>query len=844
MGQLIFKKALPHIIAIITFLALNMAYFYPQLSGKVVQQGDVVSAQGMFNEIKEFKEQTGETTLWTNAMFGGMPAYQISSPQNGNKLSFIENISQLFFARPIGYFNTLMIGSYLLFVLLGLNPWLSIIGAVAFGFSSNNLILYEAGHTNKLRTIALFAPVILGTILTFRKQYFVGGVAFAIGMGLNIYAAHPQMTYYLGIVLGIYVLMEIVSGIKQNDWRHLALSGGIFLAGLVLSLGASASKLLTTYEYAEDTMRGAPILEKTSNAQAASSSEVEGLEWGYAMQWSNGFLDLAAAMIPGVVGGGSSETVSPSSETGKFLRARGAAVNKAPLYWGALPFTSGPVYFGAIMCFLFFMGLSIVKGPVKWWIGIAVLITFLLSMGKNFEVFNRLIFEYFPMYSKFRAPSSILSVTALLVPLLGIIALSDLLQGKVAKPEAMKGLKIAGGISAFITLFFAFVGPSMFDFASVGDATYSQRGYDVSTFLADRKSLMRSDALRSFALIAISAGLIWAYLQDKIKMIFVIAGIGLLTLFDLWSVGKRYLDSDSFISKENYARNHELRPVDQQIKAQEPKGRGFYRVFDSSINTFNSSSTSYHHNTIGGYHAAKLQRFQDLVDNHISKNNTKVLNMLNAKYFINQQQQVQTNPSALGTAWFVSNAQKVNSPNEEIAALSNFDPANTAIVLDSEFNNYIGDFSPQKGGSIELAEYAPNHLVYNSSANSEQLAVFSEIWYGPDKGWNAYIDETPTDYIRANYLLRAMKVPTGQHKIEFKFEPKTFKTGETISSIFSVLMILGLLGLIGYKWKDFSANAGQLIAAEEKSAKIKNTKDANPKLKKTVARKRKPGRKK
>ena len=838
MGQLLFKKALPHIIAIITFLGLNMAYFYPQLSGEVVPQGDVISAQGMFNEIKEYNEKTGDNTLWTNSMFGGMPAYQISSPQEGNKLKYIESISQLFFSRPIGYFNTLMIGSYLLFVFLGVNPWLSLVGAVAFGFSSNNFILYEAGHTNKLRTIALFAPVILGTILTFRKKYLIGGLAFALGMGLNIYAAHPQMTYYLGLVLGVYVLIEIIHGLKNSEVKHLLTSGGIFLAGLALSLGASASKLLTTYEYSKDTMRGAPILEKAANAQAASSSEVEGLEWGYAMQWSNGFMDLVATIIPGAVGGGSSEKVGANTATGKFLRSRGAQAGRAPLYWGSLPFTSGPAYFGAIMCFLFFLGLVLVKGPVKWGIGIGVLLTLLLSLGKNLEGLNHFIFDYLPFYSKFRAPSSILSVTALLVPLLGILGLSEILQGKVTKAEAMKGLKIAGGIGAAITLFFAIIGPGMFDFSSAGDATYQQRGFDVTTFLADRKSLMRSDAFRSFALMAISAGLIWAYLQDKLKSVFVIAGIGVLTLFDLWSVGQRYVGAEDFVSKQQYESNHAPRPVDQQIFGQEPNGRGFYRVLDLSINTFNSSSTSYYHNTVGGYHAAKLQRYQDLIDAHISKNNQQVLNMLNTKYFITQQQQVQSNPGALGTAWFVNSVQKVNTPNDEIAALTNLNPANTAVVLDTEFDNYVGSLTPQKNGTIALATYQPNHLTYNTSSSSEQLAVFSEIWYGPDKGWQAYIDGTPADHVRANYVLRAMKVPAGQHKIEFKFEPKTFQTGETISLVFSMLMILMLLGLLGYKGKAFAENADTLIAAEAKAVK-----KAAPTVTKTVSKRKKSGKK-
>ena len=813
MGSIFFKKALPHIVAVLTFLAINVAYFNAQLSGKVVQQGDIVSYLGMANEANQYNAISGEETLWTNSMFGGMPVYTINSSSGGNKIGILEKIESLGLARPIGYFNALMLGFYLLMVVLGVNPWLAIVGAVGFGLSTNNLVLFEAGHTSKLRAIYHMAPVILGTLLTFRKQYMLGGVFFAVGMALNLFSHHPQMTYYLAICLGIYVIIEAVSYIKKGEIAELAKVGGVLSIALLLGVLSSASYLWTTYEYGKDTMRGEPIL--AASGATSSSSEVNGLDWNYAMQWSNGGKDLIAMLVPGAVGGSSSEKISSSSAIAQDMRKKGANVPAASLYWGALPFTSGPGYLGAIFCFLFVLGAMTVKGPVKWWLIIATIVTILLSMGKNFSGLNRLVFDLLPMYNKFRAPSSILSVTALLVPILGILGLSEILSGKVEKSAAIKGIKIAAGITGGLALFFGLIGPSLFDFSGAIDGRLQQNGWSLDAVVADRKSLLRTDGIRSALLIVISAGLIWAYLNDKIKELILIGGLGVLMLFDMWGVGKRYLDEEAFVSSNQYANNYQLRPVDQQIFAAEGinygtpdnvqkrgnsmdniRKRGNYRVLDMSIGTFESSRTSYFHNTIGGYSAAKLQRIQDMIDRHFSKGTQGTFDMLNTKYFINQQQQLQQNPGALGNAWFVESIRKVNTPNEEIDGLSSITPANEAIVLDAEFNNYIGSFDPSKNGTITMIDYKPDYLTYTSSTNSEQLAIFSEMWY--DKGWNAYIDGQLTDHIRANYILRALRVPAGDHKIEFKFEPSNYYTGVTLSLISSLLILFGFIGFVGF----------------------------------------------
>jgi len=793
------KPFLSHIIAIITFLVLSGLYFTPQFQGKVVSQGDIIGFKGKAQELHAYKAKTGRQALWSNAIFGGMPAYLITLPYTSNLVYYIDQLYHLGSRKPVGMFFGLMFGFYILLISLGTNPWLSIVGAIAFGFSTNNFVLYEAGHNSKVVAIMYFSLITVGVILAYRKKYLLGGALFALGMSLNILSGHYQMTYYLALALGIYVLMELGKAVKDGEIGSFVKASGILGVGLLLALGTNTSKMWTTYEYSRDSMRGKPVLKKEKDA--SSSSGTEGLAWDYAMQWSNGWVDLPMILVPGFVGGGSGELVGKGTKMYSIMKRSGArAIDgkyQAPLYWGKLPFTSGPVYFGAGICFLFVLGLFLVRGTVKWWLLAAVGLTILLSLGKNLAGFQHIFFDYFPMYNKFRAPNSILSLTAFLVPLLGILGLSQILNNKVSKEAAIRSLFIAGGITGGIALLIGLVGPGMFDFSSSGDGRYQQV---ISQIVSDRKSLMRSDALRSFGIIALFVGLIFLYLKDKLKPWMLCLGLGLITTADLWTVGKRYMNDSKFVSERKYKENFKERPADKQI-LQAEKSRGDYRVLDLSVNTFNSNTPSYHHNTIGGYHPAKLQRYQDIIDNHISKNNQEVLNMLNAKYFIASGGQVQQNPNALGTAWFVDNIKKVNSAQEEIDGLTGLKPANEAVVLDEEFNGYIGDFDPQKNGTIALSKYDLDRFTYDVNTTSEQLAVFSEVWYGPNKGWQAYLDDKPVDHIRANYLLRAMRVPAGKHTIEFKFEPSSFKIGNMVSLLCSVLLLLGVATALGLNLK-------------------------------------------
>lgn len=807
----VIKKILPHIAAIVAFFILSVIYFLPQLQGKVAQQSDNIQYQGMSQEIRDHREATGEETLWTNSMFGGMPTYQIKTNKEGNLTATLDSVLRLGINRPIGYFFVGMLSFYLFMLVLGVNPWLSLVGAIAVGFTTNNFLLFEAGHNTKLLSVAYLPLIGAGAMLAFQRKYLWGAIIFAAGFALNLQANHVQMTYYLLLTMLILGIAQLIYDAKNGNLPEFGKAVGVLTVAGVLALASSAVNLWVSYDYSKDTMRGEPILTAETKSQEGiqSSSETNGLSWDYAMQWSNGSLDVLAGFIPGIVGGGSQEPVGGSAlaKDPTWSRILPQTNNTIPLYWGSLPFTSGPIYFGAIIFLLFLMGLTLVKGPIKWWFTLGTLLTALLSMGKNFEFFNHLLFDYFPLFNKFRTPNSVLSITPMLMAGLGILGISKILRNQVSKEEALRSLYIGGGIATAIALFFALLGPSFFDFSTASDARYAEAGFNLNPLLETRQDVMRKDALRSLAFVLLASGLIWALIKDKISSTILILGLGVLTTIDLWSVGKRYINDDDFVAKRRFAANFIKRPVDKEIlKDPDPH----YRVYDASVNSFNSSSASYFHKSIGGYHAAKLQRFQDIIDRHITRGNQKVLDMLNTKYLIingdDRIPQVQTNLSALGNAWFVQSLKMVNTPNEEIDALADFTPAAQAIV-NQEFSDYVSGLDLNIQGTIKLTSYAPNELVYESNTNADnQLAVFSEVWYGPNKGWQAYIDDVPVDHIRVNYLLRALKIPIGQHKITFKFEPSNYYTGKTISLLASLIIVGGLIGFAGYQGYQYFTN--------------------------------------
>lgn len=799
-----------HLLAIIALVSISIIYFFPQLEGKRVMQGDILQWEGMAQEALEYEKKTGEIALWTNSMFSGMPTYQINNYQPNNKIRYLQRAAELFFKDPIGLFVSASLWTYLMLILLGVSPIFAVFGAFSFAFASYHVILYEAGHFLKLQSIGTFPVIASGLILIFRKKMWLGFALFSIGLSLAMYANHIQMTYFLAIVLGIYFIGESVKLFKERAIKPWILNVVLLVLASILALGSGASKLMTSYEYSRDTMRGAPILQPGNDP--GSSSETEGLAWEYAMQWSQGPLELLTAIIPGIVGGSSSEKLGPNTALRKELRSRGVNLPpdfKVPLYWGSLPFTSGPVYFGILVFWFFILGLILEKRPIKWFILAGVVFTFIFSLGKNFEVVNRVIFDYLPLMNKFRSPNSITAVTPILLIYLGALAAKGIFSGNYEKDHLMQAILRSGGILVGICLLIGLAGGLLFDFTGASDSQLEQAGFPMQAVYDDRSAMMRNDALRSAIFLLLGMGIIWLYVKGRLKSTWAMLGILLIGVIDLWGVNKRYLSSADFVTQRQYDSYYTPRPVDELIRKDvDPH----YRVFDLSVNTFNSSFTSYFHKSIGGYHAAKLQRYQDIIDRHITKNNLNVLNMLNAKYFIlsentadGQKTEVsRLNMEALGHAWLVNEVKYVNTPDEEIDFLGDelFDPERVAVVH-REFEEYLSGKEQFSGeGNIRLDQYTPNAISYTYESPDEQLAVFSEVWYGPNKGWNAYINGQLVEHIRVNYVLRALKLPAGKHSIQFKFEPKSFYQGERISLISSILVLLLGIGAVFFEWKE------------------------------------------
>ena len=779
-----FKPYLPNLFAVLIIVLVSFVYFLPQFQGKVVSQGDIIQYTGMAKEANDYREKTGDEALWTNSMFSGMPTYQISARNPNNLLRYVENALSFFISRPAGTWIIGMIGFYILMLLLGVGNWLSLLGALLFGFTTNNLCLFEAGHNSKLMAIMTSPPVIAGVILVFRRRYLLGSAVFGIALGINILNNHPQMTYYLAMTLALLVAFELYNAIKNKTIADFAKSMGLLVVLAIIAVGTSASKIWTTYQYTSATMRGEPIL--NDNGNGTSHPKSGGLDWDYAMQWSNGLGDVAATLIPKVVGGSSGEWIDGKSPLGKAVGQRGKF--QAPTYWGALMFTSGPAYFGIVAVFLFIFGLFVLKDYRKWWLLSAVVLTIMISMGKNLEWFNKILFDTLPLLNKFRAPSSILSITAIFIPILGILTLKDISEHS-DKSIYLKPLYYTGGVLGALALFLLLMGGSIFDFSHAGDEQYAQIK---DALVETRRSMLSATSLRSLLFIIAVFGVLWAYLKDKLSPNIMIGIIAVLGLIDQIGIGTDYLGYKDFVTKSAYKKSFEPRPVDLQILQDKQLS---FRVYDATINTFNSASTSFFHKTIGGYSAVKMQRYQDIIEKHISTGNQRVLNMLNAKYFIMQgadgNPMAQMNPAALGNAWFINRILFVDNANAEIDSLTSFDPSGDAVVH-SEFRDYIGNLAPSKNGSIDLVTYSPNKLEYKSNSTSDQLAVFSETYYGPEKGWQAYIDGKPVDHIRVNYVLRGMKVPAGPHTITFEFKPQAYYMGEKISLV-SSLLLLGLL---------------------------------------------------
>ena len=810
------KKILPHVIAVVVMLTASIAYFYPQLQGEVLRMEDVLLGNSAGQEVKEYKEKTGKNYLWSNGQFGGMPK-MMWVPMKYNKMHNIYKAFKLGFKDPIGIFLAGMIFAYALYFFLGANPIIATALAVVTALSTSNVIIYEAGHLSKMATLTFTPLILLGAFMIFEKsKYLWGGIILTFGLAASLTQQHPQMTYYVLMFFLVFGVTYLIDAIKTDTLNDFVKSVGIGILASLLALSISSTRMLSAYDYSKKTLRGDVIIDATSADGNSVKSGESGLGWEYATRWSNDTKDIIASyLVPGYAGGGGGEKVSRSSATFKNYR-----MERAPLYWGGLPFTVGPMYLGVSLLFLFLLGLYNIKGKVKWWMGIGVFLLTIFSMGDHLSGINKILFDYFPMYNKFRAPQTILNVIVYFLPVLGILFLSKIqkLQLRLAKKlkkstkakiaSEIKGINksiyiVGGGLIALLAAFYL-IAPGILSFEGASDARYAQQGVDPSILIQDRKSLLRSDSLRSLFMIALMASLIWAYINKNLNKYIVFGGLGLIVIFDLWSVSMRYVDHDNFQKKTQVTQSIQTpRPVDQQILSIE-KERHRYRIQDLSINTYNVSHSSYFHNTIGGMDAAKLRRYQDLLDRHIvSQNNMSVYSMLNTKYFIVNGEngpQVQSNPQALGNAWFVDEIRWVDSPLAEIDALSSIDPATTAAVHSPEFKDLIS-LSPNSvtdsTATIQLIDYEPTKLTYKTSSKASQLAVFSEIWYNGNRDWKTTIDGLPANHIRANYALRAMEVPAGEHTIVFEFQPVVYAMGETVSLIGMLIFFL-LIGVALY----------------------------------------------
>jgi hypothetical protein len=804
--QEIFKKdILPHLAVMVAFVAVTLLFFYPLVQGKYLKQPDIINWEGMAKEINDYRKETGNEPLWTNSMFGGMPAFQISVLYPTNLFSKIDRFFIELFPGPSSYIFMAMVSFYFLLVTLKLKPVLSAIGAFAFAFSSYNIIIIEAGHNSKANAIAYMAIVVIGVLLTYRKKYLTGAAITTLGVAMQVNANHLQITYYLLMLLLIYGIYELYTAFKNKELPHFAKATAILAGAAILGVLPNTASLLVTQEYGAETTRGKSEL--TLNAEKKTS----GLDKDYATAWSYGIGETMTLMIPDFKGGGSAYIGNDKAALKEVDPQFRQVVTQMDRYFGDQPFTSGPVYIGAIICFLFILGLLILKGTLKWWLFTATILSIMLSWGRNFMPLTDFFLDYVPGYNKFRAVSMTLVIAQFAIPLLGFLTLKEIIQTPAVIKEKVKHFYTAIGLTGGLCLLM-YIMPGLFnDFFKTGEYNQlmdqlsesnwpaAQAADLMDNIEAARKSIFKADALRSAILIILAAIFIFLYSRKTFSLTVLIAGLGILIVFDMWSVNKRYLNDDSF-TKTNI-RKHAYLPTQADLQIMQDPDPNF-RVFNVAVNTFNDASTSYFHKSIGGYHGAKLKRYQELIEHQISKNNMDVLNMLNTKYFIvpgqDKQPMSQRNPRALGNAWFVDEHKLVANADSEIVALSDFEPSQLAIV-DQRFSAYVQDIPlGEKEGEINLTEYRPDYLKYQANTEKDALAVFSEIYYNDEKGWKAYIDGQRVDHIRVNYVLRALKVPAGEHTVEFKFEPQTYHTGLNIALAGSILSLL-FIGFAGFK---------------------------------------------
>ncbi|WP_034059046.1 YfhO family protein [Lacinutrix jangbogonensis] len=815
------KKILPHILVFVGFMILSLAYFSPVLQGKQILQSDILQYKGMAKQQLDFKAKTGEEAYWTNSAFGGMPTYQLGARYPYTYIKSLD-LGLRFLPRPADYLFLYFVGLYILLLCLKIDYKLAILGALAFGFSTYLIIIIGAGHNSKAHAIAYMPLVLSGIILTFRKKYILGFIVTALAMGLELVANHFQMTYYLMFLVIIIGIVYLIDAYKKKVLPHFFKAVGILLAAVILAIGLNATNIMATQEYVKESTRSKSEL--TINPDGSPRKEISsGLVKYKITEYSYGYWETFNLFIPRFLGGGMREDLGKESAFYKFYRSRNVppyeaseAAKVIPTYWGDQPIVEAPAYIGAVVLFLFVFALFIVKGRLKWWLVSCSILALLLSYGKNFGLLTDFFINYVPLYDKFRAVTSIQVLLELCVPLLAVFGLARLFNDYEKNENKQKALKYATLITSglcVLFLIFRYTG-TLLSFEGIRDANWAEvRGQDfVDAIVADRKSIFVNDTLRSLVLVLLSATTIYMFLKQKLSDNKAVIVFALLIVFDLVGVDRRYVNTENFVSSREVQTPFQPNEADKLILS-EP---GHFRVYDVSSGggraisqkvddmTNGGNSAPYFHNTINGYHAAKPKRFDELSDFYEFTRHIEILNMLNVKYIISEDESNESYPflnsDINGNAWFVETLTALNSADEEIVSLADLNTKKDAVTTDYLSVDFIKNkFIVDSLASIKVTEYQPNYIKYESENKNDGYAVFSEMYY--KNGWDVYIDNQKSNYNRVDYLLRGMEIPKGNHVVEFKFEPQVVKTGSSITLASSIIFMLIVLGGLFFNFR-------------------------------------------
>ncbi len=800
------NKFYPHLLAIFSFILISLIYFYPVLEGKKIAQSDIAQYIGMAKEQNDFRQAENTEPYWTNSAFGGMPTYQLGANYPHEYISSLDKMLR-FLPRPADYLFLYFLGFYILLLVLKTDPLKAFFGALAFGFSTYLIIILGVGHNAKAHAIAYMPMVLAGIMLVFQKRYILGGLLTMFAVAFEINANHLQMTYYLLFLILPILIFYVYKFIKNKEEKFLLKSLGVLAIGGFLAIGTNATALMATSEYAKESTRSKSEL--LLNEKGKKLETQNAMSNDYITQYSYGIFESFNLIVPRLLGGSGSERLDENSSSFDFILKQGASEQEAkdftassPTYWGDQPGVSAPAYIGAIVFFLAILCLFADKRKIKYAFLAGAIISLVLSWGKNVSILTDFLIDYLPLYNKFRAISSIQVLLELALPVLAIMGLQAYF--KLDKDQKWKAVWQTSAVS-FGTIILLFLSKSLFDFAGANDGFYIQqygemgRPY-IDALKDDRRSMYSADLLRSGFLMLIVAGILWMSLKDKLAQNTAIIIIGIFMVGDLFFIAKNYVDAKSFVSASEVDIPFTASDSDNQILQDTTN----FRVFDVD-GQLSSAKASYFHKSIGGYSGVKPRRMQQLFDYQIANNNIEILNMLNVKYVIQtnekQEEIPSQNPDANGNAWFVSNIKTVNTADDEMKSLTNFDSKKTAIINKITFPDFAQKttFVNDSLATIRLINYKPNQLTYNSTNKNQGLAIFSEMYY--KNGWNAYINGKLTPHFRANYVLRALEVPAGKNKIEFKFEPQVVKTGSIIALISFIFMMILLLGSIYYEYK-------------------------------------------